>query len=334
MQYKTKLSQAALTYLVLLSLASCSLFSKKTTEAIQPATDGASNARVTGDSIVMQPSDKTPLISNRDNSYWVGLKSKGKDELSRQRGQLATGEWDSAINSGKSYLIKHPDHPEAMMGIASAYALSKRYEMAGYYAAQVLKIQPSNSDAMNIIGLRIMMSTGNRRADYQDAISWFQRAMDSDGTQIAAGLNLGHLQLELGLTGTAAETFAATARRCGDCNSSLMGEGISAARSGKGRAAQEAFEKILSRDAYHAEAKYQLAMNFRNNLNDYDTAAKLLQEIVSDADGRYKDDLPVKRQANIALRIIKANDRTGGLKVKTQNARPHSRGQDRDTYSE
>lgn len=317
----------------LLVLAGCATFTgnKAKKEAAALKTDGGTEPLVTGDAIVMQPSMKRPLISAQDLNYWVHLKTKGPHALARMRGQLATGDWEAAIQSGKAYLITSPDHPEAMMGLASAYAIGRRYEMAAYYANQVLKIQPTNSDALNILGLRLMMATGNRRADYQDAVNLFQRSMETDGTQIAAGLNLGHLQLELGLTSDAAGTFATTARRCGDCTSSLMGEGIASARSGKGEEAKSAFEKILGRDPNHAEAKYQLAMNYRNNLKDDRKATKFLQDIVSDAEGQYRDDLPVKRQANIALRRIKASDRSGGpMKIRKQNVRPHSRDQDRD----
>ncbi|MCX6123939.1 MAG: tetratricopeptide repeat protein [Proteobacteria bacterium] len=313
-------------------LPNCATVSKITgskKDAPKPATDGAVAPQIIGDAIVIQPMAKTPIISAQDPSHWINLRSKGKDDLARMRGQLATGDWQAAVTSGKSFMITHPDHPEAMMGIAGAYAIGKRYEMAGYYAHQVLKIQPSNSDAMNILGLRVMMATGNRRADYQHAISWFQKSLEADGTQIAAGLNLGHLQLELAVTGAAVEAFATTSPRCGDCDSGLMGLGISSARAKRGEDAKSAFEKILARNSYHAEAKYQLALNYRNNLGDSSRAAKLLQDIVSDAEGHYRDDIVVKRQANIALRRIRATDRSGeNMKYRTQTARPHSREKD------
>jgi tetratricopeptide (TPR) repeat protein len=313
----------------LLSMCGCTTFSKSKTagsQSISADGDSDSDVQTTNDLVVMQPSATSPLISKNDKSHWIALKTKGKSQLSRMRGQLATGDWQGAIASAKSHLMTNPDHIESIMGLANAHALGKQYEMAGYYASQVLKLQPSNSDAMNIVGLRIMMATGNRRADFQDAIQWFQKSIDANGTQVAAGFNLGHLQLELGLSESAAETFALATRRCGECDTGLMGLGISAARSRKSEQATAAFEKLLQKKPFHAEAKYQLAMNYRNNLNDNKRAATLLQEIVSDAEGKYRNQLTIKRQANIALRRIRATDRTGAdMRYDTRTSRPHSR---------
>lgn len=291
----------------------------------------ASAPKISGDIVILQPFAKTPVLSDKSPAYWLNVRSTPSSELSKMQGLLATGEWQTATETARSYLIKHPGNPEAMMGLACGYALGRRYEMAGYYANQVLKMQPQNSDAMNIIGLRVMMATGNRRADYQDAIAWFQKSNEADGTQIAASLNMGHLMLELGDSQSAIGAFKTASDRCDECERALIGVGVSASRSGQGEAAKNAFERAIEKNPSCAEAKYHLAMNYRNNFKDNKKAVTLLQQIVSDADGRFVNEGPAKRQANIALRRLKANDRSGGdMKYATQNVRPNTKGEDPD----
>ena len=285
--------------------------------------------KISGDIVILQPFAKTPVLSDKSQAYWINVRSTPGSELAKMQGLLATGEWQTATDTARAYLVKHPGNPEAMMGLACGYALGRRYELAGYYANQVLKMQPQNSDAMNIIGLRVMMATGNRRADYQDAISWFQKSNDADPTQIAASLNMGHLMLELGDSNGSMSAFKIANERCDECERALLGHGIAASRAGQGEVAKASFERALEKDQTCAEAKYHLAMTYRNNFNDRRKAASLLQDIVSDADGRFANEGPAKRQANIALRRLKANDRTGGdMKYATQNVRPGNKGQD------
>lgn len=288
-------------------------------------------AKIKGEVVILQPFAKAPLLSDKPASYWINVRSTPTSELSKMQGLLATGEWQTATETARAYLIKHPGNPEAMMGLAAGYALGRRYEMAGYYANQVLKMQPQNSDAMNIIGLRVMMATGNRRADYQDAIGWFQKSTEADGTQIAASLNMGHLMLELGDSQSAVGAFQTAKDRCDECERSMIGLGVAASRSGQAEVAKEALERAIDRNPSSAEAKYHLAMNYRNNFKDRKKAINILQQIVSDADGRFANEGAAKRQANIALRRLKATDRSGGdMKYTTQNVRPNTKGEESD----
>ncbi|MCX6119404.1 MAG: tetratricopeptide repeat protein [Proteobacteria bacterium] len=288
-------------------------------------------AQITGASIVMQAMSKDPILSDQSKSHWISLKNSNGESLDRMRGQLATGDWERAIESAKNFLKKHPNHPEALMGIAAANAIGRKFEMASYYAMLVLKIQPGNADAMNIMGLRIMMSTGNRRADYQDALTWFQRSLDSDSTQIAAGLNMGHLQLDLGASAEAIAPFRTASERCKTCRGALMGLAIASSRSGRGDDALVALKDVLNQDSSNAEARFQMAIVYKNNFQDIAKSQAILQEIVSDADGRYKNGMQTKRQANVVLRKLKSTDRTGDeLQYATQNVRPTGKGKGRE----
>ena len=280
----------------------------------------ASSTRVSGDVVVTQTHSKSPFISDKSDSHWVDLRNNKTSALPRMQGMLATGEWRGAIEAAKADLLKHPGNPEALMGLASAHVLGGNFEMAGYYAGQVLKVQSGNSDAMNIMGLRTMMASGNRRADYQDAITWFQKSIDSDGSQIAAALNLGHLQLELGSAQDAVAPFKIAAGRCGDCDRAMLAVGVADARSGHYEDAKVALEDLSLKNPRNATAKYELAMVYKNGFQNNAKSVALLQDLVSDPVGIYASADAIKRQANIALRRIKATDRSGeGLMVAGSN---------------
>jgi tetratricopeptide (TPR) repeat protein len=304
----------------------------KSIEAVgEDGTAPSSKAPVRGQIVISQPLTTALAFSEVSQNSWISLKSSPQDSLAKLQSQLAAGDWQKAVEGAKVYLRKRPNDPEALMVIAAGNAVGRRFEMAGYYAQVVLKIQPGNSDAMNLIGLRIMMATGNRRADYQDAITWFQKSIDTDSAQIAAALNLGHLQLELGASAEAIGPFKSASERCQQCDRAMLGYGIALSRANRGEDALSTFESLLKKNPINGEGKYQLAMVYKNNLQNPKKAQSILQDLVSDADGSFKDSAPAKRQANIVLRMLKAQDRSGDdLKVSTQMVRPHSKEKPRE----
>ena len=292
---------------LMLTTQACTTPSSKSESRVsnEPITTGPAS----GELIVMQTGAKEPMISGSDINQWIQLRDSDNSR-SRLYGMLATGNWAAATEEARKELEKTPGDNVLMIALASSFAGQRNYDMAAYYASHVLKSSPSNADAMNYIGLRVMTQSGNRRADYDDAIAWFLKASDNDGTHIAALLNMGHLQLNLGDASNALESFSLASNRCGQCFASQYGFGIAAGRTGAWSQAKTAFESILSRDKSRAEAQYELALVFKNGLNDPKRCVDLLQDIVSDPDGRFKHAGKVKTVANITLRRIKASDRT------------------------
>ena len=269
---------------------------------------GASPA--TGEMIMTQVGGTKPVISGSDEAHWIQLKSSSNSSRDKLYGMLATGDWQPAVEEARLQLEKRPNDPAMIVALAAAYTSGRNYEMGGYYGKLALKTDPSNADAMNLVGLRVMMSAGNRRNDFDDALAWFRKAADNDGTNVAAPLNMGYLQLDLGDAPSAIESFSLASNRCGKCYPARYGFGIASARTASWAQAKAAFEDILSRENYHADAQYQLALVYKSGLGDTSKAIDLLQDIVSDPDGRFKDGGNVKRVANITLRRMKASDRT------------------------
>lgn len=264
-----------------------------------------------GELVMIQSGGKSPIISSSGENHWTQLRQADESSMGKLNGLLATGDWQAAITEARKQIELQPGDEGIMTVLGAAFAAGRNYEMAGYYGSQALKSNPSNADAMNLVGLRVMMSSENRRGDFDDAIAWFRKATEADGTNVAAPLNMGYLQLDLGDAQGALESFSIASNRCGDCFEGRYGYGVAASRSAAWNNAKTAFEGIISKEPSRAEAIYQLAMVYKNGLNNNNEAVKLLQSIVSDADGRFKDAGEVKRVANVTLRRLRANDRSG-----------------------
>lgn len=263
--------------------------------------------------VISRPGDTTPMISSISDATWIQLRESKDSGRDRLNGLLATGAWQEATEEARRQLEKTPGDPSILTTLASAYALGRNYEMGSYYAEVVLKANPSNADALNIVGLRLMMASKNRRLDFDDALGMFKRAQDIDGSHFAAALNAGYLQLDLGDAQAALESFEIGMRRCSYCFDAEYGYGLAAMRSGNWEQAKKTFESALNRDKTKAAAQYQLAIVMYLGLNDQKNAISKLQEVVSDPDGRFKNSGEVKRAANVTLRRWRAGDRSGPI---------------------
>ena len=294
-----------------LTVISCS--SKNPIKQIMSSSEPVSASGTPGEMVVIQSGGRSPIISTSDAKRWIQLSESEGSSAGKLYGLIATGEWQSAIQEARRNLEINPGDENFMTILGAAFASGRNYEMAGYYGSLVLNTNSQNSDAMNLVGLRIMMASENRRGDFDDAIAWFRKAADSDSTHVAGLLNMGYLQLDLGDARGAGESFALASNRCNRCFDSQYGYGVASSRSMSWANAKNAFEGVLSNNPSRAEAQYQLALVYKNGLNNQNEAIKLLQEIVSDADGRFKNASEVKRVANITLRRLKAGDRSGPI---------------------
>jgi tetratricopeptide (TPR) repeat protein len=257
---------------------------------------------VKGDAVVTQSGKANPVVSGHDRRYWLDLR-QAKATLPKMSGALATGEAAAALELARSFLEKNPGNPDALTLMATALAMSKNYDLAAYYAALVEKARPGDVVALNIRGMAAMLQPKARIADFKKAEALFAQAFNGDQSQIAAGLNLGSLQLEVGNAAAAAATFGEVAKRCHQCTVGLMGYGIASARSKKFDQAKGAFEAVLKKNPIHAGALYQLALVHKNGYNNGKQAEKYLEKILVDA--RIKDPA-AKERAQTVLRSVKA----------------------------
>lgn len=251
--------------------------------------------------VVIQVGQADPVVSKHDRRYWLDLR-QGKSLIPRLKGALATGEADAVVSLAKARLAKAPGDPEALTALTLALSLTRNYDLAAYYAAQLERVRPGSALARNVEAMAIVMTAKPRLADYRRAEALFDRAFHGDAGQIAPGLNLGNLQLELGNAIAATKTFSEVVERCGRCTVGLMGLGMAAARSQQPEAAVAAFEEVLKKNANHAGALYNLALVYRNSYNDNKQAEKYLMTLVRQAK---TPNLALKEKAQVVLRMIK-----------------------------
>ncbi len=260
----------------------------------------AGGGDVQQDVVVTQAGKDAPVIAAHDRRYFLDMR-QSKAALPKMRGTLATGETDAAVEMARAYLAKRPGDADGLAMLATALIMNKRYDLAAYYASLLERARPGDATAMNVKGLAAMMTPKGRAADYRRAAEYFQAAFETDG-QIAAGLNLGNLQLELGNATAASGTFQQVADRCGRCIVSLMGLGVASSRSGKYDAAATAFNEILAKNPNHGGALYNLALVHKNGYNNKKQAEKYLETML--AKSRTQDGY-LKERAYTVLRMVK-----------------------------
>jgi len=251
--------------------------------------------------VVTQVGGKNPVVSGKDRSYWLELRQKN-DLKARTIGSMATGEAQAAVGFAKARLAKTPGDAEALTQLAAALALTRNYELASYYATLADRARPGNAETLNVRGLAAMLTPSARMSDFRTAAAYFQQALDADSNQIAPGLNLGNLYLELGNSASAINVFEQVVARCGNCSAGLVGLGVAQRRSGKYDAALVTFKDILKKNPNNSAALFNIALVYNNGLNNRKDAEAALHKILASTQIK---DAEVRKKAHIVLRRLK-----------------------------
>jgi tetratricopeptide (TPR) repeat protein len=289
-----------------MNLAACTSLGRKNVNASEPVSgEGSTNTSSSSDvatQVVGQVAQNDAVFSRHDRDYWLGIRSNAKGPLTKARAALATGEADAAANLARSYLAKNPGNTDALIVLAGALAMSRKYELAAYYAGLVDKAQPGHPVALNIKGLATMLSPNSRATDLRLASEYFKASFSANDAQIAAGLNLGYLQLEQGDAAAALDTFKEVERRCQECMPSLMGVGVAANRVGKYDLARDSFQTVLDKKPNNGAALYHLALVYKKGYNDKKQAEKTLSKLLAN---QASGDAYMREKAQTVLREIK-----------------------------
>ncbi len=278
--------------------------------------------------VVQQTGRTTAVISRLNRKAWIDMRETAKDDRSRMYAALGAGEAAVAETEARQILKKHPNDLAGFRVLATSLVLQRKYELAEFYAKLIDTHHPGTAIAANIRGIAVMLRSQNRVEDFETAVKFFEQALSNSSTEIAAGLNLGYLQLELGNAQAAASTLDITRIRCGDCKEALMGSGIAMARSGNHRGAENRFNQVLAKHPKNAEAIYRLALVAKYGYNDKQTAIKNLKIILTDANVSGADRV-LKQRASTMLRGLEAEiDRPSTTKMASEsddhNAAPRS----------
>ncbi len=264
------------------------------------AATGASSA---GEMVIQQIGREGSLTSNRDRAGWISIRNANKGTTQALFATLVAGSPDVAEADARHYLKEHPGNTDALEVLALSLALQQKYDLSAYYAEVLAQKTSASALVWNLRGLAISFRGESVAADLRRSQQLFQSAIDASPTEIAAALNLGHLQLEIGNAQGAAATFDLASSRCKQCVPALLGRGIALSRSGHPQEGAAALQAILSQEADHPFALYHLALVYKNGYNDKVSAAKSLRRLLATAPSSLKT---LRQKASSALRVTEA----------------------------
>lgn len=279
------------------------------TSACATSKDGAANLDSTtaplefsGKPIVYQTSGKS-LMQQISRDKWVSIRSSSKNEYMKLYASLGAAEWDVAITDARNFLQNNPKDEVGLTVLSLALTMKQNYPLAAYYAKLLEKTHPGNAEVKNILGLAEMSKPGATYDDYKEAIRYFEGAFNTNQSQIASGMNLGALHMEMGNLEGARDVYAAVWGRCGKCSEAGLGYGIALARMQSYAKAEDVFNDVIDEDKHNMFARYYLALIANYGKNDKEGAMKQLQAMLDDTDTK---NVEMQRKANFLLRRIQA----------------------------
>ena len=229
------------------------------------------------ETVLLKIGDSKPLISNIEEDQWVLISSSQDITVDSIYANIAIKEYENAEKLARSHLKQNPSDLHVFEALARALVANKKVELASYYATYVLEKDSKRTAMYNIKALAKSISA-NSMADYNIAKDLFRRAYTGPNKSIAAGLNLGYLQLETGALNMSKEVFNDVAKTCGKCAPAMLGLGIIDRRLGNLKSSIYSLEEALDSDSTKHIASYHIALSYRQ-LKQYEKAKNFLKNI-------------------------------------------------------
>lgn len=243
------------------------------------------------------------VLTNMGRDQWIQIRNTTESEHMKLYSTLGAKDWDVAINDARIFLRNHPRDRVALTVLATALAMKQNYSLAAYYGKLLDEYYPGYPETANLIGLAVLNRPGASYRDFQESASYFERAFDSHGNQVASGLNLAHLHLQMANAESARSVFQIVRRRCNDCSEAMIGYGIATSRLGQYDEAERTFAAILRREPSHVEAQYYLALLATYGKQDEQRAIKILANLLENPRNENQE---IRRKANFLLRRLEA----------------------------
>lgn len=293
-------SELAILAVVGLLITNCTTIGFKFDEEKKVAAD---DRAIDAGVIVQQTGSGQTAIGKMDRDGWVEVRKSAKSDYVKMYAALGAQDFEVAKTEARAYLTRHPRDLHALNVLATALAMEGEYSLAAYYGNMIEKYYPGQSISENLQGLAVMRGGKASMNELRRAESHFRTAMSRSDREIAAGLNLGHLQLMMGNVKSAAATFYQVRGRCDSCTESLLGLGLAQSRLGRFPEAKSTFETVLKRDKNHPIALYRLALIERHGFRNNSRAKDYLDRLVTQSADTNSE---MKRRANVLLRRIQA----------------------------
>jgi lipopolysaccharide biosynthesis regulator YciM len=254
--------------------------------------------------VVMQAGHSKPVMTSMARSTFVSIHNQSKDPLVKMQASMAAGETKTAITEAKNHLLNHPRNAAALNVLIAAYSLDKKYQLSLMYAQIYESFHRPSALSMNAHGLALLNQPNLTILDYRQAIKFFEKAFAAGAKEVAAGLNLGSVYLEIGDSLKAQDTFETVRGRCNDCHPALMGAAVASTRNRQFSQAKNLLTIILKLKPKDAEALYRLAIVQQNGFDDIKGAKKSLKSLLKVEQGTST----LARQAHVYLKRLESLD--------------------------
>ncbi|RYZ55082.1 MAG: hypothetical protein EOP07_14850 [Proteobacteria bacterium] len=167
---------------------------------------------------------------------------------------VAALQWDTVKTLALQHLNAYPGNSDAFLFLAIAHAGLNENSRARFFAELVLKSEPSNAYALNLLGV-LKRNEAVLPEDYRRALVYFQLARQSAPQSPTAILNAASLNLEIGNFSEAKTDFKLAAEKCGSCVPALVGSALAAQSLGLFDEAKGLIAEVLKVDENNETAK-------------------------------------------------------------------------------
>jgi len=225
----------------------------------------------------------------------------GQNAFEETMRALAEERWDLVLKQAVRHLKDHPGNEDAFLFMAIAFAAKGQSDRARFYAELVLKGQPKQALALNLLGV-LQRQRAQLMEDYREAVAYFNLAHQVSPESLAPLLNLGSVNLEVGNFEAASSNFTQAKKICNSCLAATLGAAAAAQALGRFQEAEADFSLVLNRNAKHPLANYLLAVQTFYVNGDAKKSQKFLENVL-EADGA---DADLRSQARELMARIEA----------------------------
>jgi cytochrome c-type biogenesis protein CcmH/NrfG len=207
-----------------------------------------------------------------------GIGSNGKPVTARAGGV----DWRAVEKKARVTLRKEPLDPNALRQLTAALLEQGRYELASLYAEQLAAIKEAEADGQTMLALALYLGRESLD-DVRIATAMLQETARKNPRHVASIVNLGSVYLETGRSADAVKTFEAAIKRCEECTQPYLGLAAAQSLAGDPKDAAKTLERLIARAPKELEARYYLAVLYKEALGDTEKARGLIKEVLASA---------------------------------------------------
>lgn len=231
----------------------------------------------------------------------IGVGSKSAKSFEAIQKAVAALQWDTVKTLATQHLTQYPGNSDAFLFLSIAHAGAGNPARARFYAELVLKSEPSNAVALNIMGV-LKRNEAVLPEDYRRALVYFQLARQAVAQSATPVLNAASLNLEIGNFQEARSDFRQAQEKCGGCIASLVGSALAAQSLGLYDESKVAINATLEKDPKNETARLLLASQYYYVDKEQEKGQAMLADLLNGG----KAESEVQKEARSMMNRIEA----------------------------